>query len=73
MRPTCLPLCRWGDTNSWEYGDAHFYTYCEDVFNPAVYPRAKFISEFGFMSLPSFTGKPPLGFPFQRQLLCSTP
>ena len=32
----------------------HFYDYIKDAFDPDTYPRAKFISEFGVMSLPSW-------------------
>lgn len=35
--------------------DIHFYNYLADVFNPDLYPRAKFVSEFGFQSFPSWT------------------
>ncbi len=35
----------------------HFYDYQGDAFDPATYPPAKFVSEYGFMSLPSFAGE----------------
>lgn len=53
----CFIKRSWGSTNDPNYGDVHFYTYSEDVFDPEIYPRAKFVSEWGFMSLPSFPGK----------------
>ncbi len=34
--------------------DIHFYNYLADVFDPELYPRAKFVSEFGFQSFPSW-------------------
>ncbi|KAK9831681.1 hypothetical protein WJX74_005808 [Apatococcus lobatus] len=45
---------RWGDSQSSDRGDVHFYDYVKDAFDPDTYPRAKFISEFGVMSLPSW-------------------
>ena len=35
----------------------HFYDYQSDALDPATYPAAKFVSEYGFMSLPSFAGE----------------
>lgn len=35
----------------------HFYDYQSDALDPATYPAAKFVSECGFMSLPSFAGE----------------
>eukprot|EP00884_Botryococcus_braunii_P007790 jgi/Botrbrau1/17011/Bobra.49_2s0069.1 len=46
---------KWGDSGSAHAGDIHFYNYLADVFNPDLYPRAKFVSEFGFQSFPSWT------------------
>lgn len=31
----------------------HFYDVFKDAWNPAIYPRARFVSEYGFQSLPS--------------------
>ncbi|PSC75824.1 molecular chaperone [Micractinium conductrix] len=45
---------RWGDVASAAFGDVHYYNYAADALSPATYPPAKFVSEFGFMSLPSF-------------------
>lgn len=50
--------CRWGDVGDPRFGDIHFYSYAADAFSTATYPPAKFVSEFGFMSLPSFSGEP---------------
>ncbi|KAG8191625.1 hypothetical protein JTE90_012342 [Oedothorax gibbosus] len=36
------------------YGDVHFYTYFGEEWNPETYPRARFVSEYGFQSYPSF-------------------
>ncbi|KAM8707176.1 hypothetical protein ACLKA7_011296 [Drosophila subpalustris] len=33
-------------------GDVHFYDYTKDAWDPAIYPRARFVSEYGFQSLP---------------------
>ncbi|XP_059478793.1 beta-mannosidase [Neocloeon triangulifer] len=35
------------------YGDIHYYNYLADGWDPAVYPRTRFASEFGFQSYPS--------------------
>lgn len=58
--PTSGALCEepyvkwWGDPDSWHAGDVHFYDYKSDPLDPAMYPRARFVSEFGFQSHPSF-------------------
>ncbi|KAG4075854.1 hypothetical protein HA402_003680 [Bradysia odoriphaga] len=39
----------------WHYGDIHFYTYLADGWNPNIYPRPRFVSEYGFQSIPSLT------------------
>ncbi|GFU32736.1 beta-mannosidase [Nephila pilipes] len=36
------------------YGDVHFYSYFDDEWDPDTYPRARFVSEYGFQSYPSF-------------------
>lgn len=36
------------------YGDVHFYDYSSDSWNWKTYPRARFVSEYGFQSYPSF-------------------
>jgi len=43
----------WGDAWDPNRGDVHFYNYVMDCLDVTLYPRAKFISEFGFQSLPS--------------------
>lgn len=46
---------RWGNVGSTSTGDIHFYDYTNDWLDAATYPSsAKFISEFGIMSFPSF-------------------
>jgi beta-mannosidase len=46
---------RWGNVGSKSTGDIHFYDYTNDWLDAATYPSsAKFISEFGIMSFPSF-------------------
>ncbi|KAE9038251.1 Beta-mannosidase [Phytophthora rubi] len=44
---------RWGPTNGVAFGDVHFYDYNNDCQDYKMYPRARFISEFGFQSWPS--------------------
>ncbi|ETK85887.1 hypothetical protein L917_09260 [Phytophthora nicotianae] len=44
---------RWGPTNGVAFGDVHFYDYNNDCQDYRMYPRARFISEFGFQSWPS--------------------
>ena len=47
---------RWGSTSSANFGDIHFYNYDSNmIHNKSVYPAAKFVSEYGFMSLPSYS------------------
>ncbi|KAG7379906.1 hypothetical protein PHYPSEUDO_008028 [Phytophthora pseudosyringae] len=41
---------RWGPTNGVAFGDVHFYDYNNDCQDYRMYPRARFISEFGFQS-----------------------
>lgn len=49
-------MCRWGlDASDPRWGDGHYYNYGGDCLDPRVYPRAKFVSEFGFQSYPSFS------------------
>jgi len=45
---------KWGDVTDPFYGDVHFYDYSSNLLDSTSYPPAKFISEFGYMSLPSF-------------------
>ncbi|GMH36679.1 hypothetical protein BSKO_04552 [Bryopsis sp. KO-2023] len=45
---------RYGNTNCIEYGDVHFYDYVNDGLSYSTFPKAKFVSEFGFQSFPSF-------------------
>ncbi|CAL8468004.1 g7542 [Coccomyxa elongata] len=47
---------RWGlDASDPRWGDGHYYNYGGDCLDPRVYPRSKFVSEFGFQSYPSFS------------------
>ena len=45
---------RWGDVTNPDLGDVHFYDYNSNMFDPGSFPPAKFVSEFGYMSYPSF-------------------
>lgn len=47
-------MFRWGDASGPFYGDTHFYNYDANSFDAATYPHARFVSEFGFESLPSW-------------------
>lgn len=44
---------RWGDPYSPQYGDLHYYDYYADCEDPDTFPSSRFVSEFGFQSLPS--------------------
>lgn len=47
---------RWGiDASDPRWGDGHYYDYTGDCLDTRVYPRSKFVSEFGFQSYPSFS------------------
>lgn len=41
--------------NSNQYGDVHFYDYDSDCWNWTVFPKARFVSEYGYQSWPSFS------------------
>ena len=51
---------RWGDVSDPTHGDIHWYNYTANLLeipghgSESIYPGAKFVSEFGYMSLPSF-------------------
>ncbi|KFM71618.1 Beta-mannosidase, partial [Stegodyphus mimosarum] len=42
------------DPQDVHFGDVHFYTYSGSEWDPSMYPRARFVSEYGFQSYPSF-------------------
>uniref|UniRef100_A0A0A1WJB6 beta-mannosidase n=2 Tax=Zeugodacus cucurbitae TaxID=28588 RepID=A0A0A1WJB6_ZEUCU len=46
-----LPL----DLQSVNYGDVHFWQEYSDGCDPDIYPRARFVSEYGFPSMPAIT------------------
>ncbi|XP_029416092.1 beta-mannosidase isoform X2 [Nannospalax galili] len=37
------------------YGDVHFYDYLSDCWNWKIFPKARFVSEYGYQSWPSFS------------------
>ncbi|KAM5255680.1 beta-mannosidase [Ctenodactylus gundi] len=43
------------DPYSKYYGDVHFYDYVSDCWNWTVFPKARFVSEYGYQSWPSFS------------------
>lgn len=49
----------WGQASTAEAGDVHFYNYAMDCQDYTGYPQARFVSEFGFQSQPSFLGYEP--------------
>ena len=52
---TATIIKRWGDASDLSRGDIHFYDYTSNLLDSAAYPLAKFVSEFGYMSIPSFS------------------
>lgn len=45
---------RWNNSGLIQYGDVHYYDYSADCEDWTTYPKARFISEHGFQSFPSF-------------------
>jgi len=45
---------RWGQVQDPAWGDVHYYNYAADCEDPDTYPKARFVSEHGFQSFPSF-------------------
>ncbi|XP_026480283.1 beta-mannosidase-like [Ctenocephalides felis] len=41
------------DPQDYRYGDMHVYNYVNDGWDPNIYPKARFVSEYGFQGLPS--------------------
>ena len=44
----------WGQASTAQQGDVHFYDYSCDCEDFRSFPEAKFVSEFGFQTMPSF-------------------
>jgi beta-mannosidase len=44
---------KWGDANSYFYGDIHYYNNSADCHDYRMFPQARFVSEYGFQSMPS--------------------
>ncbi|KAL3196770.1 hypothetical protein MRX96_015385 [Rhipicephalus microplus] len=44
---------KYGSPNSEERGDLHYYEYWDYAWRPAMYPIARFVSEYGLLSHPS--------------------
>jgi beta-mannosidase len=53
----------WGSASTEVAGDVHFYNYACDCEDYKSYPQAKFISEFGFQTMPSFLTYEPVTSP----------
>lgn len=51
---------RWGNVDDPRRGDVHFYTTKDNALNYTTFPRAKFVSEFGFQSFASWPLIEPL-------------
>lgn len=51
---------KWGSASTAAQGDVHFYDYTCDCEDFTSFPAAKFISEFGFQSMPSFLAYEPV-------------
>lgn len=47
-------LVGWTGRVAFRWGDIHFYDYYKDCEDHATFPNSRFVSEFGFQSLPSF-------------------
>ncbi|XP_037686281.1 beta-mannosidase isoform X2 [Choloepus didactylus] len=47
----------WLSANPYDthFGDIHFYDYVSDCWNWEVFPKARFVSEYGYQSWPSFS------------------
>jgi len=50
----------WGSASTATAGDVHFYDYQCDCENPASFPQARFVSEFGFQVMPGFVTYEPV-------------
>uniref|UniRef100_H3C1U4 Beta-mannosidase n=1 Tax=Tetraodon nigroviridis TaxID=99883 RepID=H3C1U4_TETNG len=52
----------WVASNPYDplYGDTHFYSYLPDCWDWRTFPRARFVSEYGFQSWPSFSTLRPV-------------
>lgn len=52
----------WVASNPYDplYGDTHFYNYLPDCWDWRTFPRARFVSEYGFQSWPSFSTLQPV-------------
>jgi len=51
---------RWGHVEDVRWGDVHYYNYDADCEDASTYPRARFVSEHGFQSFPSFSEYQPV-------------
>jgi len=56
----------WGQASTANAGDVHFYNYYVDCEDYNIFPQAKFVSEFGFQSHPSFLAYYPVTLPADR-------
>ena len=42
------PTAAWGNAQAWDQGDVHHYIYTGDCTDPAQFPNARFVSEYGW-------------------------
>eukprot|EP01129_Flabellula_baltica_P008646 TRINITY_DN3459_c0_g1_i1.p1 TRINITY_DN3459_c0_g1~~TRINITY_DN3459_c0_g1_i1.p1 ORF type:complete len:875 (-),score=163.30 TRINITY_DN3459_c0_g1_i1:26-2650(-) len=56
-------VLRWGNAGSGDYGDVHFYDYSSDCTDITKFPKARFVSEYGFQSFPSLITWEPVTKP----------
>jgi len=54
---------RWGNPQDAQYGDVHYYNYLDNCRDHTIYPRSKFISEYGYQSFPSWQTLAPFTAP----------
>ncbi|KAG8519394.1 Beta-mannosidase, partial [Galemys pyrenaicus] len=51
------------------FGDTHFYDYTQDCWDWRVFPKARFVSEYGYQSWPSFSTLEQTGMRFAKTRL----
>eukprot|EP00604_Paraphysomonas_vestita_P004328 CAMPEP_0174825586 /NCGR_PEP_ID=MMETSP1107-20130205/42898_1 /TAXON_ID=36770 /ORGANISM="Paraphysomonas vestita, Strain GFlagA" /LENGTH=405 /DNA_ID=CAMNT_0016057327 /DNA_START=812 /DNA_END=2026 /DNA_ORIENTATION=- len=59
---------QWGSASTPSAGDTHFYDYSSDCESYSMYPKSKFVSEFGFQVHPSYLAYQPVTDPSDRNI-----